>query len=285
MKDAKKTIIVPCDFTEVCQYATDYAVRIARLLGTDFTLVHIVDEGGFFANEDKRKKAVESATAKLEEIAERTYQEHKERPKIIARIGNIYSTINEIADELEARMVLMGIHEFKGMQKITGSHALKVMAGSKIPYIAIPGAYVYRADNDIVFPVDHKVENKEKLVWANYMAKTFDSKIHIITANHSDELLKKKINANLIFAKKYLDEKGIKYEITTAEKGMNFAEAVVKFATEMNTNLILIMITKEIGFQDFLLGADEQKIIFNDGKISVMCVNPRTDLRKSGGFN
>lgn len=285
MKDVKKTILVPCDFTEVCLNATDYAVRISRLLGTDFTLVHIVDEGGFFVNEEKRKKEVEAATKKLEEIAERTFQEHGDRPKIIARVGNIYSTINEIADELEARMVLMGIHDFTGMQKITGSHALKVISGSKIPYIAIPGAYVYRADNDIVFPVDHKVENKEKLVWANYMAKTFDSKIHIITSNHNDELLKKKTNANLIFAKKYLDEKGIKYEITTAEKGKNFAEAVVDFAKEVNTNLILIMVTKEIGFQDFLLGADEQKIIFNDAKISVMCVNPRTDLRKSGGFN
>ncbi|MEA3443571.1 MAG: universal stress protein [Bacteroidota bacterium] len=285
MKDAKKTIIIPCDFTEVCQFALDYAVRISRILGTDFTLVHIVDEGGMFANEEKKKKEVEAATKKLEEIAEKTYLEHNERPKIIARIGNIYSTINEIAEELEARLVMMGIHEFKGMQKLTGSHALKVIAGSKIPYIAIAASYIYRADNDIVFPVDHKVENKEKLVWANYMAKNFNSKMHIITPNFSDELLKKKVNANLIFAKKYLDEKGIRYEIATAKKGKNFADAVVEFAKEVNTNLILIMITKEIGFQDFLLGADEQKIIFNDAKISVMCVNPRIDLRRSGGFN
>ena len=285
MKDTKKTILVPCDFTEVCQYAIDYAVPISRILNTDFTLVHIVDEGGIFVNEDKRKKEVEEATKKLEELAEKTFQQHNDRPKIVARIGNIYSTINEIADELEARLVIMGIHEFKGMQKFTGSHALKVMAGSKIPYMAISGPYVYRADNDIVFPVDHKVENKEKLVWANYMAKNFNSKIHIIYANHSDELLKKKTMANLNFAKKYLEEKAIKYEITASDKGMNFAESVVKFAKEVNTNLILIMITKEIGFQDFLLGADEQKIIFNDAKATVMCVNPRTDLRKSGGFN
>lgn len=285
MEKIKKTIIVPVDFTEVSQYAIDLAVRISRILGTDYTLVHIIDEGGLFKNDDKKKKEVEDATKKLEIIAEKTFLEHNDRPKIIARLGNIYSTINEIADELEARMIIMGIHEFKGMQKLTGSNALKVMAGSKIPYFTVSSAYVHRSDNDIVFPVDHKVENKEKLIWANYMAKNFNSKIHIITTNHKDELLRKKTNANLSFAKKYLDEKNIGYETATAERGLNFAEAVVKFAKDINTNLILIMITKEVGLQDFILGADEQKIIFNDAKISVMCVNPRIDLRKSGGFN
>ena len=285
MENIKKTIIVPVDFTEVSQFAIDQAVPISKILGTDFTLVHIVDEGGLFKNDEKRKKEVEDATKRLEVMAEKVYSENNVRPKLIARLGNIYSTINEIADELEARMILMGIHEFKGMQKITGSNALKVMAGSNVPYITIPAAYIKRDDNDIVFPVDHKIENKEKLIWANYMAKNFSSRIHIFTANHNDELLKKKTNANLIFAKKYLEEKKVDYEITTAEKGINFADGVVKFAKDINTNLILIMITKEIGFQDYLLGAEEQKIIFNDAKISTMCVNPRTDLRRSGGFN
>ncbi len=285
MEYLKKTIIVPVDFTEVSQFALDYAVRISKIVNSNFTLVHIVDEGGLFSSEDKKKKEVEKATVKLKELAEATFLEHGVRPPIIARLGNIYTTINEIAEELEARMILMGIHEFKGIQKITGSNALKVMAGSKIPYITIPAAYVYRPDNDIVFPVDHKVENKEKLIWANFMAKSFNSKIHIFTAYHSDELLRKKTNANLVFAKKYLDEKNVAYEIASAEKGSNFADAIVKFAVEVNTNLILIMITKEIGLQDFILGAEEQKIIFNEQKISVMCVNPRTDLRRSGGFN
>ena len=285
MENILKTVIVPIDFTEVSQFALDYAVRISKLLNTTFTLVHIVDEGGLFSNEDKKKKEVEAATVRLKEIAEATFLEHGVRPPIIARLGNIYTSINEIADELEARMILMGIHEFNGMQKITGSNALKVMAGAKIPYITIPSAYVYRDNNDIVFPVDHKVENKEKLIWANYMATSFNSKIHIFTTNHKDELLRKKTNANLVFAKKYLTEKNIDFEITTAERGENFADETIKFAEEINTNLILIMITKEIGLQDFLLGAEEQKIIFNARKISTMCVNPRTDLRRSGGFN
>jgi len=285
MDRTKKTIIVPCDFTEVTQYALDLTVRLSRILGTDYTLVHIIDEGNIFTSEATKKSELEEANSKLQLLSDETFEKYQERPKFIARIGHLYETINAIADELEARMVVMGIHEFKGMQRFTGSRALKVMAGSKIPFIMVSSPYQYREDNDIVFPIDHKLEDKEKLIWANYMAKNFGSKINIFAANHSDELLKKRTVGNVNFAKRYLDEKEVKYEVHHADKSANFSDDVVRFAKEVNTNLILIMITKEINLQDFLLGAEEQKIIFNDSRISVMCVNPRTDLTKSGGFN
>lgn len=285
MDRTKKTIIVPCDFTEVTQYALDLTVRLSRILSTDYTLVHIIDEGNIFTSEATKKAELEEANQKLQQLSDETFEKYQERPKFIARIGHLYETINAIADELEARMVVMGIHEFKGMQRFTGSRALKVMAGSKIPFIMVSSAYQYREDNDIVFPIDHKLEDKEKLIWANYMAKNFGSKIHIFAANHTDELLKKRTVGNVNFAKRYLDEKEVKYEVHHADKNANFSEDVIRFAKEVNTNLILIMITKEINLQDFLLGAEEQKIIFNDARISVMCVNPRTDLTKSGGFN
>jgi nucleotide-binding universal stress UspA family protein len=285
MERTKKTIIVPCDFTEVTQYALDLTVRLSRILNTDYTLVHIIDEGNIFTSEATKRTELEEANLKLQQISDETFEKYQERPKFIARIGHLYETINAIADELEARMVVMGIHEFKGMQRFTGSRALKVMAGSKIPFIMVSSAYQYRVDNDIVLPIDHKLEDKEKLIWANYMAKNFGSKINIFAAYHSDELLRKRTIGNVNFAKKYLDEKGVAFEVHMAEKGENFSDETVRFAKEINTNLILIMITKEINLQDFLLGAEEQKVIFNDARIAVMCVNPRTDLTKSGGFN
>ena len=39
------------------------------------------------------------------------------------------------------------------------------------------------------------------------------------------------------------------------------------------------MTTKNIRFQDYVLGASEQQIIANEAKIPVMCVNPRTDIK------
>jgi len=79
---------------------------------------------------------------------------------------------------------------------------------------------------------------------------------------------------SLRFAKKYLEERNIDYDITTIEGTEGFADATIKFANEINTDLILILTTKNITLQDYILGADEQKIIANNWKIPVMCVNP-----------
>ena len=50
-------------------------------------------------------------------------------------------------------------------------------------------------------------------------------------------------------------------------------------------DLIMILTTKNINIQDYVLGADEQKIIANPFKIPVMCINPKKIIYSSyGGF-
>jgi nucleotide-binding universal stress UspA family protein len=285
MEDKVRCIIVPIDFSEVAQYALDHTVRIAKFLNDEIMLVHIVNEPGLFGNQTKTKLLIDDATLRLSKMADTVEKEFGLRPKIIVKPGSIFSTINEITNELHARLVVMGTHGIHGKQRFTGSYALRVMANSKVPYIVVQSPYEYRPDNDIVFPVDHHVENKEKLVWANYMAKNFGAKIQLFLPDYSDEGLKKRTIGNLNFAKKFLEEKGVEYAVTFAPKKGKFNENLIQFAKEQNTNLILIMITKELSFQDYLFAAEEQKIIANSEKITVMCVNPRTDLRKVGGFN
>lgn len=285
MEEKVRCLVVPMDFTSVAGYALDYACALAKLLGDEIMLVHIIKEPGLLTSRSKVKSQFNQANEKLNAMALEVERSKGILPKVIVKEGSIFTTINEIANELNARMVIMGTHGIHGRQKFTGSYALRVMATSKVPYIVVQAPYEYRPYNDIVFPVDHQVENKEKLVWANYMAKTFGSKMQLILPDHTDEGLRKRTLGNLNFAKKFLEEKGVEYAVTFAAKKGNFTDHVIQFAKDQNTNLILIMITKELSFQDYVFAAEEQKIIANPEKITVMCVNPRTDLRKVGGFN
>jgi len=284
MHHKKDTIVVPWDFSQIAEYALSHAIPISRILENDIAIVHIIDEGSVFSSSSRKRKEIENATQKLNEVSAKIISEHKIKPKVIVQSGNIFNTINKIAEEENANMVIMGTHGMTGMQKITGSRALKVIVGSKVPYMVVQAPYEYRDNNDIVFPVDFRTENKEKLLWANYMAKSFKSKIQIFTPNVTDELLKKRTTANLNFAKKFLKERNVLYEITTAEGKGNFAEEIIKFAHTINTNLILIMTTRNIGLQDYIVGTTEQYVISNSMKISVMCVNPRSDVYRTGGF-
>ena len=101
--------------------------------------------------------------------------------------------------------------------------------------------------------------------------------------NYSDELLRRKSKSNFIFAKNYLIENAIDFEIHTLPGKKGFSEETIDFSKEKEGDLILIMTTKDLSFSDYVLGADEQKIIANEAKIPVMCVNPRK-LRKQGFF-
>ena len=138
---------------------------------------------------------------------------------LILSKGSIFSAIAEFANEKQASLVVMGTHGMKGMQKLTGSWALKVIVKSKVPFIVVqdPPADQERYHN-IVFPVDFRNENKEKIKMAIFMGKYFDSKIHILVTTTTDKNLIKKTKVNLNFAIKYLIQNNIEYEIHEVPK-------------------------------------------------------------------
>jgi nucleotide-binding universal stress UspA family protein len=67
--------------------------------------------------------------------------------------GTIFNTIGKYASDTDARMVIMGTHGIKGMQKLTGSWALKVIVKSKVPFLVVQDKpSEKRRFTDIVFP-------------------------------------------------------------------------------------------------------------------------------------
>ncbi|MBI4645827.1 MAG: universal stress protein [Bacteroidia bacterium] len=274
----KKTILVPWDFTRVAESALHHAVRVSKIMNNTITLLHIT----------KKQKENAEAELKMNAFCDDFAKKHTVRPNMIAKEGSIFSTINEVAEEMDANLVIMGTHGIKGMQKLTGSWALKVIVGSKIPFVVVQEDPITEDTKehfkDIVFPVDFKMENKEKLQWINYLAKYYNSKIHMIVPKISDEGLSRRVSNNLLFAKKILSEKQIEYSVTISDTS-NFADATIKFAQKINADLILVMTTKDIGLKDYMLGAAEQQIIANNFKIPVMCINPREDLRRITGIS
>lgn len=262
--EERNTILVPWDFSQVAEYALAHAVQYAETLTADITLLNVV----------KKEKDVVEATNKLNTVAEVASKKYNKKPSVVVKVGSIFKTITEAANDMDAAIVVMGTHGMKGMQKFTGSWALKVIVDTQAPFVVVQAPPIHKEVNNVVFPIDFRAESKEKLAWAYYLAKNFNTKIHICKPEIKDEFMVKKVRSNLLFAKKYLDERNIDYDITTVEGTDDFAEATIKFGKNVNTDLILILTTKNITLQDYILGADEQKIIANNAKIPVMCVNP-----------
>ena len=217
-------------------------------------------------------------------LLKKTANKYKYRFIIISPKGASFTAIAEYANEKEASLVVMGTHGMKGMQKLTGSWALKVIVKSKIPFIVVqdPPADQERYHN-IVFPVDFRGENKEKMKMAIFMGKYFESKIHMLVSVSTDKYILKKTKINLNFAIKYLIQNNIDYEIHDMPKG-SIAEQTIEFAQKINADLILIVTTKNITFADYIVGASEQYIIANSSRIPVCCVNPKASFANVGQF-
>ncbi|MBA4322410.1 MAG: universal stress protein UspA, partial [Odoribacter sp.] len=213
MEEHQKLIIVPWDFTQVAEYALAHAVKISRMVGNEICLLHIVDEK--ISNHDLEAKNA-LLTLKTEENSK------KFNVPVAFHIskGSIFTAIADFAHDRDASLVVMGTHGMKGMQKLTGSWALKVIVKSKVPFIVVqdPPADQERYHN-IVFPIDFRNENKEKIKMAIFMGKYFDSKIHIIETIPTDKNLLKKTNINMNLSIKYLMQNNIEYEIHDLPKG------------------------------------------------------------------
>ena len=277
MAQKKKFILVTWDFSEVSLNALKHAIRISKIVDDHVALFHVTEE----------KEKMPELEKQLEEDSTRLSKELNHEIGYVLREGTIFEEISNFASEEEnnVNFAIMGTHGMKGSQKLFGSWALKVISGSTVPFIVVQSPPPKKDRyTDIVFPIDFKSENKEKLQWAIFLGKYLNSKIHLYKAPATDKSLLKKMNVNLNFAIRFLIQNNIDYEIHTARKSKNFTKEILTFTKSINADLILITTTKHITLVDYIFGAHEQYLISNEEKIPVMCVNPMSNFAKVSQF-
>ncbi|MCF8236396.1 MAG: universal stress protein [Bacteroidales bacterium] len=263
-----KVFLVPTDFSEVCANATKMAANAARYLNYKVSLLHVIDKTTK-AELKKEGKGESYIKEKLEEIAKQTAKEFGIEVDYHAKEGSIFITIAETAKKIGASLIYLGTHGKVGMQKLTGSYALKVITSSEVPVIVTQKRYFKDAYTDIVLPITSDAGPWEKTKWAAFIAKQFDAKIHIYQLDNDEiddavELITNHFKAN-----------DVAFEIKRADKSSNFTKQVIDYATAIDAGLIMIMTNPEMGFTKFILGSYDEEMIFNTSQIPVMCVNPR----------
>ena len=279
MEQERKSIMVTWDFSAVSYNALKHAIKLAHSLKNNIILFHIVNE----------PTEEEGASKRMVETVEEIKKDLGEDVGYQVQHGVIFKEISDFAsnEENNINFVVMGTHGMKGNQKLFGSWALRVVSGSTVPFIVVqdqpPEKDRY---TDIVFPIDFKSENKEKLQWAIFLGKYLNSKIHLYKAPVQDKNLQKKVNVNLNFAIRFLIQNSIEYEIHTSTKSSSsqYKKELLALCKKINADLILITTTKHITKLDYIFGAKEQLLLANNEKIPVMCVNPKSNFAKVGQF-
>ncbi len=268
MKDNKSIILVPTDFSEVCDNAIKYAAEIAKFLKFKLALLHIVTEEtmSFLKGENIEKWVIkEMLESKSIDIKS---SNNVEVDTIIAE-GDIFEKIPKIAKDIDANFIVLGTHGKVGFQKITGSFALRVITSSPIPTIVVQKRPFEGGYKNIVLPITNGLSPVLKTEWAAFIAKQYNSTINIFQLEYSEEL-----NNSVSVITDYLKRNEISFTKKIANTS-SFTKQVIQYATSTGSELILIMTNPDSQLKKFVIGSYDEQIIFNTSQIPVMCINPR----------
>ncbi len=259
----QKTFIVPHDFTIVADIALQHAIATAKPLNAIVQILHVVS----------KENQIQDALAQLQNVIAKFAGEGVDiQPNV--RIGSIFEDIGAFAAEHVAELIFMGTHGAHGWQHITGSHALKVVTSSQVPFIIVQEKSVKATGYDsIVVPMDLHKETKQKLSIVANLAKYFNSKVHVVTPDETDEYLRHQVVSNITFSESFFKDRNI--EMTSAIVSRSgFDKEVVKYAVSVDADLIAIMNLNRSNFLSALTTNYEQYIITNDALIPTLIVNP-----------
>ncbi len=263
-------ILVPTDFSEVCENAANQASEAAKWLNSKVVLLHVINNEtkSWLKSENLPVSAVDD---KLQALATTLASTYGIEVSYITREGSIFTEIADAVKEMNVSMVYLGTHGKVGLQHITGSFALKVITASEAPVVVVQKRPFTNGYKKIVLPITSEAGPHDKTKWAVFIAKKFNATIHIFrTADASDDVYKAVKHIAEFFTKN-----NINFVERSAERNTNFSKQVIDYATANNADMILIMTDPDKSFTSYILGRYDEDMIFNPSQIPVMCVNPR----------
>jgi nucleotide-binding universal stress UspA family protein len=267
-------LLVPTDFSEVAQSAMQHAIKFAEIINADVVLLHVVSS----------REDVDEAKEKLsKEITLGSSFSNTCNITSFVRIGNIFEDIGDVAAELAISLIFMGTHKASRWQKLVGSRAIKVITSSPVPFIVTQEELMNSNGYDnIVVPLDLNVETKQKLELVAKIAHYFDSEVHLLTNDNSDEFIKTKLKANQVWATNYLESKDIKNSSHLVDQGDTLTEGIFKLSKKVDADLIAIMNLADETVLGLYENSFQEEIVANDLKVPVLCVNPHPVTKVSG---
>lgn len=268
----EKIVMIPTDFSEVCDNAIQHGVELAQSLKYNICILHVINrETKSFLK--KEHLSLDYVNDRLKEYQEK-YSASGVMVETIAREGSIFDVINEVAAEVKAHMMILGTHGKQGLQHLFGSFALRVVLDSPCPVVVVQKRSFGNGYHKIIFPITNDLEVRQKLQWALLMAKIFDSRFLLFVANEKDADLSKRLQVITQQITKVFDENKIAYEIETAGKPNDFGKQVVSCAVTHRSDMIMIMTIPQISNPGFSVAGWDETMMFNDAQIPVMCINP-----------
>ncbi len=260
---SKNIYLVMHDFTPVGDAALNYAVNLSRNVVAEIKLVNLVSN----------KSEIANSTAKLNQlIANTSHSEHTSISSVV-RVGNIFSDVAKMVGEFKINLIIMGTHGAKGMQKLMGSHAMKVITSSNVPFVVVQKETKPREIKKILVPIDLEKESLQIVDIAGDIAKIYGAEVFLVAEKHEDPFLSQKIKNRILIVRKQYEDRDIVCNIELLSVGGAYHNKIMNFCKEKDIDLIAIAYHTSSFLPQFDKFA--QSLITNENQLPCAIINSK----------
>jgi nucleotide-binding universal stress UspA family protein len=265
--------LIPIDFSSVSETAMRLGIDLATANDGSVLMLHFVD----------KKPAVKEAKDRFITFTENLSPAELELVTTKVLVGNIYDSIAIASDVVGANLIVMGTHGAKGLQKLFGSHALKLVSSTSTPFMITQGSNSGGPIKNIVMPYYFERESIQIASFAASIAKQFNATIHLVGSHHNDEWLAIKTQTNQTVLRKFFAEHGIQCELQNLQQRKSYQQELLAYADSVNADLLAVSYHHSDTFLP-TMHSFVQQLLENDKQIPVLTVNTE-DLTLTSGYS
>jgi nucleotide-binding universal stress UspA family protein len=272
-----KKIIVPIDFSEYSEFALEAAASIAKKHNSELIILHMLELSNAIISTDSNSLNEEAvfylklAEKKFETFLNKPYLEGLEITPIIKHF-KVWSEINELANEHQANLIVMGSHGVSGIKEaIVGSNTEKVVRHSDIPVLVIKHNPILLEFENGVFASDFSDEAITPYINARATFKKLGVKMHLVYVNSPDGSFRSSLEIDKRVSDFLKKADGDLYNLSEVNVVSDYSieKGILNFANVKGADLIAVATHGRKGLSHFFEGSISEDIA-NHSTLPVM---------------
>jgi nucleotide-binding universal stress UspA family protein len=272
-----KEIVVAIDFSKGSLHALQYAIQFANTAKCNIRMVWVDNQSG-------QEIALSPGSGQLRDEMMNNFEElvgsvSKQltggKLSYKLRKGKVYHELAAQAKLSKADLIIAGTHGVTGFEEYwIGSSAFRIVLYAPCPVITVRYNYdISRPVRNILIPIDHTAEAIQKVPYTAKIAKLFNAQVHILALQSSHiKSLQTKLETSALRIETYFAKLGVNFN-TEYRFAEDLTGATIKYSSEIDADMMIIMTEQESCEANLLLGQFTQQMV-NFSPIPVICVHP-----------
>jgi nucleotide-binding universal stress UspA family protein len=276
-----KPIVVPTDFSPTAYNAAKYAIGLAsQLHATKIILYNAYQQ--YIAEDPMMMTVVTQDPAELQKVSEEglahmmetLHKDVTDFPDVecMSDYNTITNGILDACKKYDAGLIVMGITGASGKldEVVIGSNALDVSRRSHMPVIIVPSNAAFTPVKKVLFACDfRKVVDTTPVAPVKELLDATQAELHVLHVEADGHDFRPDTPFESLMLDELLRNYSPQYHF---EKDDHFTEAINKFATENQIDLIIV-IPKKHGFFESIFKRSHTKALAFHSHIPLMTIH------------